>query len=74
MPLIQSTNGQTRQIKVILLVLENEFIRPRYRSSRPEVFCKKGVRRSLTKFTEKHMCKSVFFNKDAGTACNLIKK
>ena len=36
------------------------------RSSRPEVFCKKGVLRNFTKFTGKHLCQSVFFNKVAG--------
>ena len=35
----------------------------RSRSSRPEVFCRKGVLRNLTKFTEKHLCQSLFFNK-----------
>ena len=33
------------------------------RSSRPEVFCKKGVLRNLTKLTGKHLCQSIFFNK-----------
>ena len=36
------------------------------RSSRPEVFCKKGVLRNFTKFTGKHLCQSLFFNKVAG--------
>ena len=36
------------------------------RSSRPEVFCKKAVLRSVTKFTGKHLCLSLFFNKVAG--------
>ena len=36
-----------------------------YRSSRPEVFCKKGVFRNFTKFTGKHHCQSL---------CNFIKK
>ena len=30
------------------------------RSSRAEVFCKKGVLRSFTKFTGKHLCQSFF--------------
>ena len=38
----------------------------RYRSSRPEVFCKKGVLRNFAKFTGKHLCQSLFFNKVAG--------
>ena len=40
-----------------------------YRSSRPEVFCKKGVLRNLTKSTGKHLCQSLFLK-----ACNFIKK
>ena len=32
------------------------------RSSRPEVFCEKGVLRNFTKFTGKHRCESFFFN------------
>ena len=36
----------------------------------PEVFCKKGVLRNLTKFTGKHLCQNLFFPQ----ACNLIKK
>ena len=36
------------------------------RSSRPGVFCKKGVFRNSAKFIEKHLCQSLFFNKVAG--------
>ena len=36
------------------------------RSSRPEVFCKKGFLRNFTKFTWKHLCQSLFFNKVTG--------
>ena len=36
------------------------------RSSRPEAFFKKGVLRNFTKFTGKHLCQSLFFNKVAG--------
>ena len=35
------------------------------RSSRREVFCKKDVLRNFAKFTEKHLCQSLFFNKVA---------
>ena len=37
-----------------------------YRSNRPEVFCKKCVLRSFAKFTRKHLCQSLFFNKVTG--------
>ena len=33
------------------------------RSSRPEVFCKNGVLRNLTKFIKKHLCQGLFFHK-----------
>ena len=34
--------------------------------SHPEVFCEKGVLRNFAKFTGKHLCQSLFFNKVAG--------
>ena len=36
-----------------------------YRSNRPEMFCKKSVPRNFVKFTGKHLCQSLFFNKIA---------
>ena len=45
------------------------------RSSRQDVFCKKGVLRNFAKFTEKHLCQSLFFNKVAGLRpATLLKK
>ena len=35
-------------------------------SSRPEVFCKKGILWNFAKSTGKHLCQSLFFNKVAG--------
>ena len=35
------------------------------RSSRPEVFYKKGVLRNFAKLTGKHLCQSLFFKKSA---------
>ena len=35
-------------------------------SSRPEVYCKKGVLRNFTKFTGKHLLQSIIFNKVVG--------
>ena len=36
------------------------------KSSRPGVFGKKGVLRNFTKFTGKHLCQILYFNKVAG--------
>ena len=48
-----------------------------YRSSHQRCSMKKGVLRNLAKFTGRHLCQSLFFNKVAGLrpqACNFIKK
>ena len=46
-----------------------------FRSSRTEVFCKKIVLRNFAKFTGKHLCQGLFFNKVAGlTHTTLFKK
>ena len=45
------------------------------RSSRPEVFCKKRVKRNSTKFIGKQLRESLFFNKIAGLGpATLLKK
>ena len=41
------------------------------RSSRPEVFCKKGVLRNFTKLTGKYLCQILFFTKVAGLGLQL---
>ena len=47
----------------------------RNRSSRPDVFCKKGVLRNFAKFTGQHLCQSLYFNKVAGLrAATLLKQ
>ena len=35
------------------------------RSSRPEVFCKKGVLKNFTKLAGKHLCQRLFFKKES---------
>ena len=37
-----------------------------YRSSCPDVFREKGILRNFTKFTGKHLCQSLYFNKVTG--------
>ena len=45
------------------------------RSSRPEVFCKKGALKNFAKFTAKRLCQSLFFNEVAGLRpATLLKK
>ena len=38
----------------------------KYRSSHTEVFRKKGFLKNFSKFTGKHLCQSLLFNKAAG--------
>ena len=40
----------------------------------PEVFYKKGVLKNFTKFTGKHLCQSLFFNKVAGQCDTCLNK
>ena len=54
----------------MFLSLLKGFHLSKYKSSRPEVFCRKGALRNFEKFTAKHLCQSLFFNKVAG----LLKK
>ena len=45
------------------------------RCSRSELFCKKGVLKNFAKFTGKHLCQSLFFDKAAGLrSATLLKK
>ena len=45
-----------------------------FRSSRPEVFCKKAVISDFPKFTGKHLCQSLFITKVAGQGWQLYLK
>ena len=57
-----------RKIKVIRdgMNPENSWLIVCFKSSRPEMFFKKVVLRTLTKFTGKHLCLILFFDNDAG--------
>ena len=67
---------KTSYIKVLKLVsvfrelkfhcYPEEIQRSFSRSSRQEVFCKKGALRNSAEFTGKHLCQGLFFNKVAG--------
>ena len=72
---IKDHNGRDLKSHILRHSVESGHANVSYRSSRPEVFCKKGVLRNFTKFTGKHLCQSLFFNKVAGLwAATLLKK
>ena len=48
------------------LVGQSECDGIKFRSSCPDEVCKKVNHRNFAKFTEKHLCQSLFFNTDAG--------
>ena len=54
---------------------ENQKLSNLFRGSRhPEVFSKKDVLKTFAKFTGKHLCQSLFFNKVATATATLLKK
>ena len=72
---IKDHNGRDLKSHILRHSVESGHANVSYRSSRPEVFCKKGVLRNFTKFTGKRLCQSLFFNKVAGLwAATLLKK
>ena len=66
----QWTQMKTKQLKQDSLNQQESIGFPKltkFRSSRPEMFCKKEVLENFVKFTGKHLCHSLFFNKAVGT-------
>ena len=61
--------------KCSLQILINLYRSITFRGSRPDMSSKKGVLTSFTKFTGKHLCQSLFFNKNAVLSpATLLKK
>ena len=68
-------NSQKRTCKVNCCKLQREILiidcnyklqlLPSECQKQPPEFCEKGVLKSFAKFTEKHLCQSLFFNKVA---------
>ena len=54
----------------IVLQWQVTIVKTLFRRSCPKMFSKKGVLKNFAKFTGKHLCQSVYFNKVA----NFIKK
>ena len=59
------TNSEFVILQKKLILWKSKFLQLFFRSSRPEVFFKKGVLKNFGKFTGKHLCQSLFFNKVA---------
>ena len=59
---------------VLSNILRYLFCISRSRSSCPELSCKKGVPKDFEKFTGKHLCQSLFFNKIAGLRPAMLLK
>ena len=58
-----------------LLIIQEIRLFPTFRSSHWRCSVKKGVLRNFAKFTEKHLCESLFLNKVAGVRlATLLKK
>ena len=57
---------ESSKYKITKLMSFGEELLSKHRSSRSEVFCKKGVPINFAKFTGKHLYHSLFFNKVAG--------
>ena len=54
-----------RQILIIDCNYKLQLLASECQKHPPELFCEKGVLKSFAKFTEKHLCQSLFFNKVA---------
>ena len=63
----QNTKNELFQYKIS----HTQYLRRASKKQPPEVFCEKGVLRNFTKFTGKHLCQSLFFNKVAGLGLQL---
>ena len=60
---IHDVTSQLNAVKYFLKNVHQRWLTgPKYGSSRPEVFSKKGVLKNFAKFTVKHLCQSLFFD------------
>ena len=69
---ILEKNGLTLNIDILRLFPEKSWCQVRCNHCRCSV--RKGVLRNFVKFTGKHLCQSLFFNKVAGLPATLLKK
>ena len=72
---IQSYNRVDARFQIAKNLINNLNSISNGKSSRPEVFCQKSILRNFVKFTGKHLCQSLFFNKVAALRpATLLKK
>ena len=71
--ILVSESKQISMLQLISYFNEVNFFLIEFRSSRPEMFCRKGVLKNFAKFTGNHLCRSLFFNEDLRPA-TLLKK
>ena len=60
---LQPASFLRRALRTPILKSICKWLLLKVRNSRPEVFCKKGVPRNLTKFIRKHLCRSLLSKK-----------
>ena len=70
----QNDNAYFMNQKTLSLNFKSSRLQMFFRSSHPEMFCKKAVLRDFPKFTRKHLCQSLFITKVAGQGWQIYLK
>ena len=65
------TSEYENPMVISFLYIKQNILRVPFRSNHQRCSMKKGVLRNFTKFTGKHLCQSLFFNKVAGLGLQL---
>ena len=85
-PLFMRNKGSKKETRSLQAIINQTFFwncnirssrghgKENNRSCQPEVFCKKGLLENFAKFTGKHLCQNLFFNKVAGLRCATLLK
>ena len=65
-PVLRSFKNTYFEQQLWTAASENQHLSDKFRSSRPEVFCKKAVLRNFAKFKGERLCQGLFLKKVAG--------
>ena len=71
---VQNDNAYFMNQKTLSLNFKSSCLQMFFRSSHPEMFCKKAVLRDFPKSTKKHLCQSLFITKVAGQGWQIYLK